>query len=97
MTSAAHDPVTGRTTIGFSGERLEPPSALKSRLPDPSREPWSTINCAEVAACSRQIDHLTDEQAQAAILDRLQVYTVRTRTGEFAAPCNNCSVWLPGG
>ena len=89
-TSAAVDRTTGRVFTGTSGESVAVPDALRSRLPDPSLEPWSAANCAEVAACSRAI-------SAGANLDDLVTYTVRTRTGEYFPPCRNCQVWLPGG
>lgn len=88
--SAAVDRTTGRVFTGTSGESVAVPEALRCRLPDPSLEPWSAANCAEVAACSRAIN-------AGANLDDLITYTVRTRTGEYFPPCRNCQVWLPGG
>ena len=87
--------MTGKTTYGFSGEKLDPPAALKSRLPDPSLEPWAANNCAEVAACSRQLFGINDFRYQQTILERLEIFTVRTKTGEYAPPCSNCATWVP--
>ncbi|MFI2102919.1 RHS repeat-associated core domain-containing protein [Isoptericola sp. NPDC019693] len=95
-TAVAVDPVTGRVAVGFSGEKLAPPAALNSRLPDPSLEPWAVNNCAEAAACTRMLEGITEIGEQAAMLDRLQIYTVRTKTGEFFPPCGNCATWVPG-
>lgn len=74
----------------IAGESIAVPDVLKSRLPNPTREPWSVTNCAKVAACSKAIN-------AGANLEDLVTYTVRTKTGEFFAPCENCKVWLPGG
>lgn len=87
--SAAVDARTGNVYLGHSGGAAEVPPALRSQLPDPSLEPWSATNCAEVAACSRALQG-------GASLDDLAVWTVRTRTGEYFPPCANCSTWLPG-
>ena len=95
MTAAAVDPVTGRVATGFSGEALTPPAALRERLPDPSLEPWAASNCAEVAACTRLLDGVSEPGEQAAILDRVQIFTVRTRTGVPEPPCANCATWVP--
>ena len=63
---------------------------LASKLPDPSYEPWTADNCAEVSACGRAI-------AAGVRLQDLEVYPVGTRRGTYAPPCRNCSTWLPGG
>ncbi|QGQ19903.1 hypothetical protein GC089_12605 [Cellulomonas sp. JZ18] len=93
-TTAAVDPVTGRVTTGFSGERLDPPPGLRERLPSESLHIWVVENCGEVAACTRQLDGVTDIVEQRAILDRLEMITVFTRGGMIAAPCNNCQRWV---
>jgi len=87
--AAAVDRQTGNVFLGHSGETIEVPVSLRSRLPDPSLEPWSATNCAEVAAYSRAL-------SGGASFDDLTVWTVRTRTGEYFPPCDNCSTWLPG-
>ncbi|GEA87706.1 hypothetical protein CCE01nite_16550 [Cellulomonas cellasea] len=94
-TTAAVDPVTGRVTTGFSGELLTPPAGLQERMPTESVRPWPVNNCGEVAACTRQLEGVADIVEQRAILDRLKIITVFTRTGQVDPPCRNCEVWVP--
>ena len=62
-TSAAVDMTTGRVFTGTSGESVTVPEALRSRLPDPSIEPWSAANCAEVAASATMGNSASIESA----------------------------------
>jgi RHS repeat-associated protein len=86
--AAAVDRTTGEVFFGYSGELSQAPSELADLLPNPSMEPWSAWNCAEVAACSKAI-------ANGSQLENLDVATVRTATGEDFPPCDNCRSWLP--
>lgn len=54
---------TGRVFTGTSGESVTVPEALRSRLPDPSIEPWSAANCAEVAASATMGNSASIESA----------------------------------
>lgn len=65
-------------------------------VPNPSLEHRLANNCAEVAACVRQLEGVADPAAEAAIIDRLVFYTVHTRTGDYFPPCENCAPWVPG-
>ena len=87
--SVAVDRTTGQVYRGTSGEATVRPSAIESKLPGTSAEPWSTANCAEVAACSSAV-------ANGSKLKNLDVYTVKVKTPnvEFP-PCNNCTQWVP--
>jgi hypothetical protein len=87
MTSAAVDTTTGKVYTGTSGYKGPVPPEIN--LPNPSLEPWSAANYAEVAACAAAI-------ADGAARENLEVVTVRTATGEVVPPCRNCSTWVPG-
>ncbi len=89
-TSAAVDQSTGKVYRSTSGS---PPSAihpqLESRMPNPSLEPWTPQNCAEFGACNAALQ-------DGALLEDLEVHTVRTKSGAPYPRCRNCSVTTDG-
>lgn len=89
MATAAVDRTTGEVFTGASGTRTVRPASLDDLLPSQSLEPWPVANCAEVAACAAAI-------ASGSRLEDLDIYTVRTKTGQYAEPCLNCETWIPG-
>ena len=87
--AASVDRKSGSVFTGHSAEAVDVPAPLRALLPDPTREPWSATNCAEVAAASKALQ-------SGARLEDLTFYTVRTKSGQYFPPCANCSTWLPG-
>lgn len=93
VVSAVYDPKTGRVSIGFNGEGVTPPPALKDRIPKESVEEWTSDNCAEVAACTRVLERVDDIDEQDAIFDRMEGISLYTRNGRPARICGNCLTW----
>ena len=90
VVTATVDRRTGRAYTGGAGERgIEVPPTLRDLLPNPSKEPWKSDNCAEVAAAARAIRDGSD-------LKDLVFISVTTKTGVLRALCNNCSSWIFG-
>ena len=90
-TSAAVDRTTGRVVaLGHARDPVDVPPSLARKLPQESLEDWSVTNCEEVSAASQAI-------RAGSRLEDLAIQTVRTRSGDLYAPCNNCTSWLPEG
>lgn len=90
-TSAAVDRTSGRiVALGHARDPVDVPPSLATTLPQESLEDWSVTNCAEVSAASQAI-------RAGSRLEDLVIQTVRTRSGDLYAPCNNCTSWLPEG
>jgi RHS repeat-associated protein len=86
--SAAYDSTNQTVYFGTSGSIPSDINyQLRSRMPDPSLEPWPSGNCAEFNSCNNALN-------AGARLDNLRYGTVRTRTGLPFPSCANCRAAL---
>ncbi len=89
--AAVVDKTTGKIYYGNAGKPL-PTTVdpyLAERMPNPSLENWEVANCAEFKA-------VNDALLNGARIENLEVYTVRTKTGEAYPRCKNCRITTDG-
>lgn len=88
-TTAIVNKKTGEVFIGTSGTKPNITNfTILNEMPKESLEKWQVNNCAEVDALNKAMNRKGTK------LSDLEVYTVRTSTGQKMHPCKNCQQTL---